>query len=71
MPILQAELYDGELAGEALPSGIDPHNRAAHPGIALKNGFVHEGTLRASAWVLGAFADEVILGRLATGTGAA
>jgi RimJ/RimL family protein N-acetyltransferase len=29
-------------------------------------GFVAEGTLRRSAWVNGAFADEVILGLLAT-----
>ncbi|MDX3101842.1 GNAT family protein [Nonomuraea angiospora] len=33
---------------------------------ALKNGFVQEGVLRGSAWVMGGFADEIILGRLAT-----
>jgi RimJ/RimL family protein N-acetyltransferase len=32
---------------------------------ATRNGFVHEGTLRRAAWVLGTFIDEVILGRLA------
>jgi RimJ/RimL family protein N-acetyltransferase len=31
---------------------------------AKKAAFEHEGTLRLSAWVDGAFADEVILGRL-------
>ena len=34
---------------------------------ASRAGFVHEGTLRRSAWVKGEFADEVILGVLATG----
>jgi RimJ/RimL family protein N-acetyltransferase len=33
---------------------------------ASRAGFVHEGTLRGSAWVSGQFADEVILGMLAT-----
>ncbi|MGO4534385.1 GNAT family N-acetyltransferase [Leifsonia sp. 2MCAF36] len=32
---------------------------------AERNGFVREGVLRASAWVLGSFADEVVLGALA------
>ncbi|GAA3920638.1 hypothetical protein GCM10022244_32230 [Streptomyces gulbargensis] len=32
---------------------------------AGNNGFVREGVLRSSAWVLGAFADEVLLGLLA------
>ena len=34
---------------------------------ASRAGLVHEGTLRRSAWVNGEFADEVILGMLATG----
>jgi RimJ/RimL family protein N-acetyltransferase len=33
---------------------------------ATQAGFVPEGTLRRAAWVNGAFADEVILGLLAT-----
>jgi RimJ/RimL family protein N-acetyltransferase len=33
---------------------------------ATRTGFVSEGTLRRAAWVNGAFADEVILGLLAT-----
>jgi RimJ/RimL family protein N-acetyltransferase len=33
---------------------------------ASRVGFVREGTLRRAAWVNGAFADEVILGMLAT-----
>jgi RimJ/RimL family protein N-acetyltransferase len=33
---------------------------------ASRAGFVHEGTLRRAAWVNGEFADEVILGLLAT-----
>ena len=33
---------------------------------ASRAGFVHEGTLRRAAWVNGEFADEVILGMLAT-----
>ena len=33
---------------------------------AARAGFVHEGTLRRAAWVNGEFADEVILGMLAT-----
>jgi RimJ/RimL family protein N-acetyltransferase len=42
---------------------------------AARAGFVHEGRLRRAAWVNGDFADEVILGMLATdwaggGTGA-
>ncbi|MFI6640042.1 GNAT family N-acetyltransferase [Streptomyces sp. NPDC050504] len=32
---------------------------------AERNGFVREGVLRASAWVLGEFLDEVLLGLLA------
>jgi RimJ/RimL family protein N-acetyltransferase len=49
-------LADEELAGEALLWGIDRHNRTAHVGISL----------RQAAWVEGAFADEVILGMLAS-----
>jgi len=33
---------------------------------ATRAGFTREGTLRGAAWVTGAFADEVILGLLAT-----
>ncbi|GAA0689026.1 hypothetical protein GCM10010193_48950 [Kitasatospora atroaurantiaca] len=33
---------------------------------ATRAGFTHEGTLRRAAWVTGAFADEVVLGLLAT-----
>ncbi len=32
---------------------------------AERNGFVREGLLRSSAWVLGEFLDEVVLGQLA------
>ncbi|MFD5886625.1 GNAT family N-acetyltransferase [Streptomyces sp. NPDC060334] len=102
------DLATGELAGEALLWGIDPHNRGAHLGMSLlpgargrgiggetvqllchygftvrglhrlqletladnpamiraaqSAGFQVEGTLRRSAWVYGAFVDEVILG---------
>ena len=35
-------------------------------GAATRVGFVLEGTLRGHAWVNGAFADEVVLGQLAT-----
>ena len=35
-------------------------------GAATRAGFVLEGTLRQCAWVDGGFADEVILGQLAT-----
>jgi RimJ/RimL family protein N-acetyltransferase len=35
-------------------------------GAARKAGFTHEGTLRAAAWVNGAFLDEVVYGLLAT-----
>ncbi len=41
---------------------------------AERNGFVREGVLRKSAWVLGEFMDEVVLGLLAgewEGSGAA
>ncbi|MGW7343450.1 GNAT family N-acetyltransferase [Streptomyces sp. NPDC054854] len=37
-------------------------DNAAMIGAALRAGFVLEGTLRRSAWVSGAFVDEVILG---------
>ncbi|MFH9328218.1 GNAT family N-acetyltransferase [Streptomyces althioticus] len=33
-------------------------------GAAERNGFVREGVLRKSAWVLGEFVDEVVLGLL-------
>jgi RimJ/RimL family protein N-acetyltransferase len=33
---------------------------------AVRCGFTHEGTLRKAAWVLGAFADEVVYGQLAS-----
>lgn len=39
---------------------------AAMIRAATQAGFVLEGTLRRAAWVSGAFADEVILGQLAT-----
>ncbi|HEX5495134.1 MAG TPA: GNAT family protein [Mycobacteriales bacterium] len=41
-------------------------DNAAMIGAASRVGFVLEGTLRRSAWVGGAFADEVVLGLLAT-----
>jgi RimJ/RimL family protein N-acetyltransferase len=40
-------------------------DNAAMIGAARKSGFVQEATLRSSAWVLGEFLDEVILGLLA------
>ena len=33
---------------------------------ATQAGFTREGTMRQAAWVLGEFADEVILGQLAS-----
>jgi RimJ/RimL family protein N-acetyltransferase len=35
-------------------------------GAAIRAGFVLEGTLRQCAWVNGSFADQVVLGQLAT-----
>jgi RimJ/RimL family protein N-acetyltransferase len=32
---------------------------------AERNGFVREGLIRSSAWVMGEFLDEVVLGLLA------
>lgn len=106
------ELPSGELAGDALLWGVDPHNRVAHIGISLRPsfrgrglgaetvrllcrygfeirglhrlqaetladnaamiraatqaGFTREGVVRQASWVNGAFADEVILGQLAS-----
>ncbi|GAB2818333.1 GNAT family N-acetyltransferase [Streptomyces daliensis] len=40
-------------------------DNAAMLGSAERNGFVREGVLRSSAWVLGEFKDEVLLGLLA------
>ncbi|MEU4873705.1 GNAT family protein [Streptomyces sp. NPDC021608] len=40
-------------------------DNAAMLGAAERNGFVREGVLRSSAWVMGAFLDEVLLGLLA------
>jgi RimJ/RimL family protein N-acetyltransferase len=40
-------------------------DNAAMIAVATQAGFVTEGTLRASAWVGGSFADETILGLLA------
>ncbi|WP_326798561.1 GNAT family N-acetyltransferase [Streptomyces sp. NBC_01808] len=40
-------------------------DNAAMLGAAERNGFVREGVLRSSAWVLGTFLDEVVLGLLA------
>ncbi|MGY1583152.1 GNAT family N-acetyltransferase [Streptomyces sp. MN13] len=40
-------------------------DNAAMLRSAERNGFVREGVLRSSAWVLGEFLDEVILGLLA------
>lgn len=40
--------------------------RGEKAGLRARAGFVPEGTLRGSAWVDGAFADETILGLLAT-----
>ncbi|GFN05036.1 hypothetical protein Smic_35920 [Streptomyces microflavus] len=39
-------------------------DNAAMLGSAERNGFVREGVLRSSAWVLGEFLDEVLLGLL-------
>jgi RimJ/RimL family protein N-acetyltransferase len=104
------ELASGELAGAAVLSLIDPHNRSGNVGLsllpafrgrglatdavrvlceygfatrglnrlqigtladndamirtALAAGFTQEGVLRENAWINGAFADEVLLGRL-------
>ncbi|MEU1179829.1 GNAT family protein [Streptomyces sp. NPDC005820] len=40
-------------------------DNAAMLSAAERNGFVREGLLRSSAWVLGEFLDEVLLGLLA------
>ncbi|MFJ3900360.1 GNAT family N-acetyltransferase [Streptomyces sp. NPDC090025] len=40
-------------------------DNAAMLGAAERNGFVREGVLRSSAWVLGEILDEVLLGLLA------
>jgi RimJ/RimL family protein N-acetyltransferase len=39
-------------------------DNAAMLRSAERNGFVREGVLRSSAWVLGEFLDEVLLGLL-------
>ncbi|MEU3017077.1 MULTISPECIES: GNAT family protein [unclassified Nocardiopsis] len=45
---------------------IETHaDNAAMLNAAERNGFVREGVLRSSAWVLGEFQDEVVLGLLA------
>jgi RimJ/RimL family protein N-acetyltransferase len=41
-------------------------DNAAMIASATKSGFRHEGTLRRSAWVLGAFTDEIVMGLLAS-----
>ncbi|MDT0306483.1 GNAT family protein [Streptomyces sp. DSM 44917] len=41
-------------------------DNAAMLRAAERNGFVREGVLRSSAWVMGEFLDEVLLGLLAT-----
>ncbi|MER5790334.1 GNAT family protein [Streptomyces sp. NPDC001980] len=41
-------------------------DNAAMLRAAERNGFVREGVLRSSAWVMGEFVDEVLLGLLAT-----
>ncbi|WP_069768068.1 MULTISPECIES: GNAT family N-acetyltransferase [unclassified Streptomyces] len=40
-------------------------DNAAMLGAAERNGFVREGVLRSSAWVMGEFLDQVVLGLLA------
>lgn len=40
-------------------------DNAAMLGSAERNGFVREGVLRSSAWVMGEFLDEMVLGLLA------
>ena len=40
-------------------------DNAAMLAAAERNGFVREGVTRSSAWVMGEYLDEVILGRLA------
>lgn len=40
-------------------------DNAAMLGAAGRNGFVREGVLRANAWVMGEYLDEVVLGLLA------
>lgn len=41
-------------------------DNAAMIRAAIQNGFVREGTLRNSAWVLGEFVDQVVYGLLAS-----
>jgi RimJ/RimL family protein N-acetyltransferase len=66
-------LADGELAGEALLWGIDPHNRSAHLGISLRPalrgqryGFLVRGLHRLQLETL---ADNAAMVRAATGAG--
>ncbi len=59
VPFSVVELEGGTLIGTATLWGIDTHSRSAHIGL------VREGVLRSSAWVLGTFLDEVLLGLLA------
>jgi RimJ/RimL family protein N-acetyltransferase len=40
-------------------------DNAAMIAAATQSGFAHEGTLRRSAWVTGAFVDEIVMGLLA------
>ncbi len=43
---------------------MPPGSRRRTGRSAEHNGFVREGVLRSSAWVLGEFLDEVLLGLL-------
>lgn len=44
---------------------VDVLHTLCEYGFAVRVGFTREGTLRLSAWVYGAYADEAILGLLA------
>ncbi|MFD6275079.1 GNAT family N-acetyltransferase [Streptomyces sp. NPDC060209] len=58
VPFSVVELDGGTLVGTATLWDIDNHNRSAHIGLGL------EGVLRSSAWVMGEFLDDVLLGLL-------
>ncbi|MGH3257442.1 MAG: hypothetical protein ACRDOU_18965 [Streptosporangiaceae bacterium] len=60
VPVLHAELY------EDIAIRVQADSRPWRPIPAGAAGFVPEGKLRGAAWVNGEWADEVLLGMLAT-----
>lgn len=70
IPILRAELYDDVVNSSRAENGpwrlqIETlSGNTAMLRAAERNGFTREAVLRSSAWVMGTFQDEVILGLL-------